>query len=334
MSNNTTIIKEFEKLIEQIKYNIDNSDNKKEETRHSFRLKQTVNVLNIIKNYPKVIKRGEDLQDIKGVGKGTISRINEILKTGSLSEIKKHSSVNEEHINELEQIFGIGRKKAIELITKHSIKSIKQLIKAHNSGKIILTEQMLTSLKYHGKYKQNIPRNEITMMKNIILKYGKTLNNNLIVTICGSYRRKKDTSNDIDVLLSHPSIKTKKQLLSSNINYLHDLVDILKDIKFILDDLTFDNYDTKYMGYCKYKNNPVRRIDIYYTPYNSYYASLLHLTGSGSFNQKMRGLAKELGYTLNEYGLHRLSDTKSIKIKSEKDIFEKLGMEYVPPEKR
>ena len=87
------------------------------------------------------------------------------------------------------------------------------------------------------------------------------------------------------------------------------------------------------MGYCQLSiKNHTRRIDIYYTPKNSYFASLLHLTGSGNFNRKMRGLAIELGYKLNEYGIYL--ESKMIKITSEQDIFEKLGMEYIEPKDR
>ena len=67
--------------------------------------------------------------DFKGIGKGTISRIDEILETGKLEEIKLKKTIlkNEEYINELEQVFGIGRKKAYELVNKYGIKSIAQL---------------------------------------------------------------------------------------------------------------------------------------------------------------------------------------------------------------
>ena len=82
---------------------------------------------------------------------------------------------------------------------------------------------------------------------------------------------------------------------------------------------------------------PVRRIDIMYTPHNYYYTALLHFTGSGEFNRKLRDLAIELGYTLSQLGLYVVKNGKKVKqihIKSEQDIFEKLGLEYVPPDKR
>jgi len=339
MSKNSTIIEQFELLAEQIKYQIDTEIDRKEAVKHSFRLRQIRNVINILKKYPKKIKSGKELKDIKGVGAGTIKRVDEILEKGKLSEIKikKKSIENEKYIEELEKIFGIGRKKAYELVTKHKIKSVKDLRKAYLAGKIDLTEQMLVSLKHYGKYKQQIPRAEIDEIDKIVQKIGSGIDKKLNVRICGSYRRKKPTSNDIDILITHPRIVTKKQLLNNKKNYLKLFVNKLTKEGLILDDLTFEDYETKYMGYCHLSNkHPTRRIDIYYTPYESYYTSLLHLTGSGEFNRKMRGLAIELGYKLNEYGLYekRDSTSKRIPIKSEKEIFDKLGMEYVEPKDR
>lgn len=100
--------------------------------------------------------------------------------------------------------------------------------------------------------------------------------------------------------------------------------------------MTYDNYESKYMGFCKYKKNPVRRIDMRYVPAKSYYTALIYFTGSRNFNIMLRNLANALGYKLNEYGLYKKKGKKEIriKIKSEKDVFEKLGLEFVPPEDR
>lgn len=361
--NNEKIVKEFMRLIDQIKIQIDNAPATAEYVTNNFRLKQITAALNIIKKYPKEIKSGSDLKDIKGIGKGTISRIDEILKTGKLAEIK--TSVTEEKfskaIEELQQIHGIGHKTAYDLVVRDGIKTIKELEKAYNDGVIELNDIILTGLKYHNIYKQSIPRAEVTSIKEYLEKEVKSVNKDLSITICGSYRRGKDTSNDIDVLLTHPSIKTKIQLSNQDEeNYLLKFVEKLKKDKFILDDLTDKDYEMKYMGYCqlskndsgqlskndsgqlskkdnnKLKKYPVRRIDIRYIPYDSYYTALLYFTGSGPFNQKMRKLAEQLGYLLNEYGLYKLVNDKKkrIKIKSEEDVFKVLGMEYLDPSKR
>ena len=112
--------------------------------------------------------------------------------------------------------------------------------------------------------------------------------------------------------------------------------------KFLVDALTDKNIETKYMGFCQLKNKQkhlIRRIDIRYIPYNSYYTALLYFTGSDNYNKKMRDVAISMGYKLNEYGLFKLkkddsySDTP-VKVKSEKDIFKKLKLDYLEPHER
>ncbi|QKF93827.1 DNA-dependent DNA polymerase family X [Fadolivirus algeromassiliense] len=340
---NEKIVNEFEKLIQQIKIQIDIAPSTSQYMTNHFRLKQINNALSIIKKYPKEIKSGSDLKDIKGIGKGTISRIDEILKSGKLSEIKIKDSDKKysDYVKELEMIHGIGHAKAYELVTKHNIKTISELKKAYNDGTIELSNLIVTGLKYHDIYQEKIPRAEVTKIYDYLEKIAKLIDKDLSVTICGSYRRLKPTSNDIDVLLAHPKIKTKLQITNNeDTNYLFKFIKELKEKKFILDDLTDKDYHIKYMGYCKFKKNkheyPVRRIDIRYIPFDSYPVAMLYFTGNANFNKRMRALAEQLGYMLNEYGLYRLNGEKKtrIKITSEKDVFDKLGMEYLPPEKR
>ena len=329
---NDRIIKEFERLVKQIKFDID----KKRSNKDIFRLRQIQNALNIIKKYDKEITSGDQLQDIKGIGKGTMRRIDEILKNKYLKEIDINTFDKKylKHIEELEQIYGIGRKTAQKLIEKYNIKTVKQLKQAFKNKKIDLPDDIILGLKYHNVYKQDIPRNEIDEINKYFKTVTKQIDNNLKHVICGSYRRNKHTSNDIDVLLVHTKIISKKDM-ENHKNYLKEFVKKLTKDKFIIDDID-KNYQVKYMGFSKYKNKPVRRLDIMYVPYDSYHTSLLHFTGSWEFNRKMRELALDLGYTLNQYGLYKFKNGKKIRIKTntEEDIFEKLGMEYIEPQNR
>ena len=346
---NIKIIDEFIKLVDQIKFDMDHTVLDKEIIRHSYRLMQIKKIINILKKYPKEIKSGKQLKDIKGIGKGTIDRINEILRKGYLKEIKLRQirSIQPgarakskykkylKNIEELEQIIGIGRKTAYEFVTKYNIKSISDLKKAYKQKKIELNKQILLGLKYHNLYKQIIPRKEIMEIDKYLHKLATKIDPEIFIIITGSYRRKKMYSNDIDILLTHPKIKTQRDIKKSH-NYLIEFINKLKKHKFIVDDLTYENYETKYMGFCKYKSYPIRRIDILYVPDNSYYTALVYFTGSKSLNIKLRNIAIGLNYKLNEYGLYEIKDNRYIKmeINSENDIFEKLGLEYVPLEFR
>ena len=233
-----------------------------------------------------------------------MDRIDEILKYGKLKEItiKNKEKKNMLNIEELEQVIGIGRKTAYDLVMNYNIKSIDELKKAYIDGKIQLSDNILIGLKYYDLYKGNIPRKEIDKINIYLNNKIAEIDSNISITICGSYRRQKPKSNDIDVLMTHKKIKTKSEIKKKH-NYLHELVNLLKKDNFLVDDITFDKYEYKYMGFAQFEKNPIRRIDIRYVPYNSYYPAMLYFTGSGDFNSKMRNIAKLLGFKLNEYGL-------------------------------
>ena len=332
-------------LIKQIQYKNDEGDiSKKEKTINSFRLKHFKNALRIIKSYPDKIKSTDDIKDIKGIGKGVLSRIEEILKTKKLSELEKGPNIKKINkeinvIDQLTEVINIGRKKAKELVKEYNIKSVSDLKKRNKSGEIELNSKILLGLKYYNKVKLNIPRNESDKYYKLFKEVGLELDKDLIITICGSYRREKKTSNDIDVLITHKKIITDNDK-KKNINYLVKFIEILKKLKVLKDDMTDGKIITKYMGFCRLKNKPIRRIDIRYVPYRSYYPALLYFTGSYKLNQDMRQFAKSLGYKLNEYGLYKITikDDKEkfrfIKVKSEKDIFDKLGLDYLEPKER
>jgi DNA polymerase/3'-5' exonuclease PolX len=314
---NDQIIKEFEKLI----LNLKNLDLNKNTDSNYFRIKQLSNSLSIIKKYKKQILSGDELKDIKGIGSGTISRIDEILKNGYLKENLEYKN-NYIDTGDLENIFGIGKKTAYKLVTKYKIKTSDDLIKLKDDKKIKLNNHILLGLKYRDTYQRSIPRSEMNMYNDIFIEVIQKINNNLEIVMCGSYRRNKSSSNDIDLLLTGDK--------SNNLS-LKIFVDLLHKLKIIIEDIDPD-YHVKYMGFIKYKNYPVRRLDIMYVNKENYYTALLHFTGSKDFNTRIRKTAQLLGYKLNQYGLYK--NNKKITVKSEKEIFDILGLEYIKPENR
>jgi DNA polymerase beta len=329
---NNNIIDQFELLLKQIQFDIDFSSGK-QQTVHTYRFKSIANVIKILKKISFKITKASELENISGIGDRSIERIEEILKTGKLAEIKISPDIDKylKIIEELDDVIGIGRKKAYELFKEHNIKSIKDLKTKYKNGKIDLPDNIVKGLKYMGKIHDNIPRTEIDSMVNILFKTALKIDSQLFITVCGSYRRETPTSGDIDVIIVHPSVKSLNDIKS--VNYINLFVEALKKKKFIIDSLTEDDVYTKYMGICKLENGLLRRIDIRYMPYNSYYSAILYFTGSKDFNRKMRQIAITMGYKLNEYGLFD-KNGKQFQVESEKDIFDLLGMEYVVPSLR
>ena len=349
---NDNIIKEFQRLIAFIKIEKEKNKDIKNITANNFRLKQLNTVLTIFKKYEDKItlKNYKELKDIDGIGAYTIQRIKEILETGKLDELGdfKDPSIDKEKIIEkLEEVIGIGRVNALEFYNQ-DIKSVKMLKDKIKKKEITVNEKIDLGLRYYGIYKKNIPRSEIYDISKIIKTIIKKMNTyyNLdektkyIYQICGSYRRENLTSGDIDVLISKLDIKDDSDDSDDSIRHLERVVEQLKkkikknDNKpLLIDDITDKNFETKYMGFLKYKENPVRRIDIRFVSYESYYSALLYFTGSAELNKKMRMIAKKLKLKLSEYGLFK-EDGSKIKINSEEEFFKKLDIPFIEPKNR
>lgn len=296
MSEKDLIITNFLKLIDYYKY--------KQSTDPRYKYK-----ILAFKNAIKIIKNNKDYINKPGIGEGIRKRIKEILETGNLKEIPKNIPKQ----NKLKEVIGIGDATLQSLLEKYNIKSIEDL--KNNINKLPI--QLQTGIKYYEKYTQKIKHSTIKHIEDYFHKLFK----NLIIYFCGSYRRQLPYSKDIDVLIVDKNNKIT----------LKQIVEILKEKRLIVGDLTYKDYKTKYMGFMKYKDIIIR-IDIRLIPYNSLYYSLLYFTGSGDFNQRMRKLAKKLGFKLNEYGLFKKE--KLYPAKSEEDIFKYLNLSYIPPIKR
>jgi DNA polymerase beta len=306
-----------------------------------YKLATIKRVIETISRYNKKINEGNELDKIKGIGPKTIARVDEIIKTGTLSEIKT-KVLQYESITELSTIYGIGPVKASGFYEQFGIKSINDLIKAVADGKITLTHQMELGIKYKDTLLSKIPHELIKLAEKPILDKIMSIDNNIVAVICGSFRRKKDFSSDMDILLTHPNITSTNNKQG---NYLDQVVKSLDNF-FIIDKLT-ESSKRHFQGFSTFKNivkefpdlnvkKSVIRLDIIIVPYSSYYTALMHFTGSAAFNQKMRLHAKSMNMKLSEYGLFKRVGKKdvSLEINSEQDIFNALLLKYIPPEKR
>lgn len=298
------------------------------------------------------------VKDVKGVGKGICSRIDEIYDTGKLAELDEVKADEEDPkiiaAKKLSNVFGIGPIKAKSFVDAGFL-SIDDLMKGHLNGKIKLTDQMLVGIKHYDDFMERIPHDEIIQMEKTIQEIGsklesmkepktnKILYGKVSITICGSYRRKQPTSGDIDVMFTcvdKPTTVVKKAF--------KEYISMLKEVEFLVDDLSYG--ETKYLGACKNINlkesdkqkSKVRRIDILAVPWKSYAPAVMYFTGSKKFNIEFRKKALEKGYTVNEYGIYKLVDGVEKKVEeknripviSEKSMFDLVGMDYLEPWER
>lgn len=345
-SKNELLFLEFRKLVKINEYLYTKLEDPKEKTMYKHKIISLKNSTKQIKLFPDEIKEGSQLKEISGIGKGTIGRIDEFIKNKKLEEITNFCNLNDcdsilynKNPNlvyeDLLTVFGIGDKMAKKLIETHNLKSVKELQKLVKEKKVDMPDNVIKGLKYFGKVKNHIPRSEITQIREYIYDIFTDLDPNLVFDICGSFRRKKPFSNDIDLLVTSYELIDEDQ--DKSIKIMKKIINRLEDKKFIIESLTDENSSTKFMGLCKGSNmKDIRRLDIRLVCLKSFFPAYLYFTGSYEFNERMRGIAKKQKYKLNEYGLYKLEDSKEklIQIYSEKDVFDILGMNYLEPKDR
>jgi DNA polymerase/3'-5' exonuclease PolX len=217
---------------------------------------------------------------------------------------------------QLIDIMGIGKERAKDLI-KAGITSISQLkLKKYRD---LLPEEAKLFLDL--KPISPIPHEHIKKLEPYIKKAE---NKDIKIELVGSYRRKKPTSTDIDVMV----VSDKDNALSI----------FLESIKKTLKVYPYANGPDKLsmivdMSNILKEKNKTYKIDAFKSSIEDYIPMLLYSTGSKEFNIAMRIKAKKYGYLLNQKGLFK----GSIKVKnlnSEEDYFNILNMDYKKPWER
>jgi len=103
----------------------------------------------------------------------------------------------------------------------------------------------INSFRYFDDFEKKIPRTEIAQIEKMLKNSVKELSNDYLVTICGSYRRGKEESGDIDVLITHPDYTSKtKDAKKKNIS-LKAIVECLEKKRLITDTISLGS--TKFM---------------------------------------------------------------------------------------
>ena len=220
--------------------------------------------------------------------------------------------------------------------------------KINNETKLLQKIHMasIVGIKHFHNMSHKIPRSEIDRANILLQKIAKHMNKDIKIVLCGSYRRGRDKSGDIDCLILHPLVKTQSDLDNNKPNLLMQFVKLLIDTNFIVDQLSLG--DKKFMGFCVVPNNttgntgntaipePIisRRIDIRFVPYNSFGSALIYFTGSKTFNTTMRTHALNKGYSLSEFGFKHKTDNSLITFATEEEVFKFLDYPYKTPQER
>jgi len=238
------------------------------------------------------------------------SELSDRMKEKAILFLQDTSFIASNLIEELISINGIGREKAKQLINE-GVKSITDLKKKKYYEMLNNDTKLFLSMKPEKR----IPHNDIKIFEEKLKLSG------IKFKFVGSYRRKKEYSSDIDIMLiSDNENIIDKFLLEMEKKYKCNVYSKGKDKISLLMDFSIFGIKAIY------------KIDAFRCNVENRIPMLIYATGSREFNIYMRGKAKRMGYLLNQNGLFK--NDKKIILKTERDYFKILDIDYKLPEDR
>lgn len=265
------------------------------------------------------------LDELKGVGESIAAKIIEYLDEGGINTFEELKKKVPYQLLELLEIEGIGPA-TVKKISKHlhvaSIDELKKKIKYEKIDSIkgvnkTQMKKILTLLRINIQIEKRISLEKALETGNNLLHKINKINWVIKSELAGSIRRKKETIGDIDIVIV--ADKKNNKHIMNEFTGLPEIKEIIssgiRKASVILKD---GNIKT----------------DIQLVGGDEYGSSILYFTGSKEHNIVLRSMARKKGWRLNEYGLFDSKTKTKLAGETEKGIYEKLGLIYIPPEKR
>jgi len=289
---------------------------------NSFKIRAYKTGSDIIENFSgdiEQIAKDDKLDEIKGIGKALASKIQEIINTGKLSYYENLKSEFPDSIFELFDISNLGPKKIKNLYDSLKIDSIEKLEASCRSGEISQISgfgeksvaKILEAIAFRKDNAKFFRTGDIAPIAENILNFLKKLPQVSQAKIAGSYRRGKEIVHDIDFIVA-----TKSPI--EVIDQFTKMVEV-------------DEIISKGKTKSSIRLNNGLQCDLRAVKSSEFPFALSYFTGSKAHNIRMRSLANSNEYTLNEYALIQKNKNEQISIQNETELYEKLGLTYIPP---
>lgn len=281
-----------------------------------FKVRAYYRAADVVERLPSAVTQYDErsLEQVGGIGVNIARKIVEIKETGSFRELEELKAAIPASLVELLELEGIGPRTAHTLWQKLGIESIEDLERAARGHRIRAVrgfdekkeEKFLKSI---SSFRQRSDRMNRLEAEGVISRVTEVL---LPTTfeVAGSYRRGKSTIGDIDIVTTEPAALLNPRLRT-----------VAEEI--------IDEGEKKTSLRCQNK-----RVDVRFTRPSRFGSMLLYLTGSKAFNIRMREIALNKGYKLNEYGIEDRSQGNLNTFATEEELFSFLGIEYIVPELR
>ncbi|KAF1357316.1 Nucleotidyltransferase [Lizonia empirigonia] len=300
--------------------------------------------------YPFKLSHPRELAQLPGCDEKTAILFVEWKNTGKIQAVEDYE--NDEAMKVLRSfydIWGVGAKTARHFYYNNNWNELDDIIEF---GWNDLDRVQQIGVKYYDEFLDPIPRPEVEQIAAVVRQHAVKLRDNRItVTIVGGYRRSKQTSGDVDMIVSHPELEATAGLV-------RDIVESLEIDEWITHTLTmslanthrgqhplpfrstkghgvgFDTLDKALVVWQnpawptreqdleanpKAKNpNIHRRVDIIIAPWRTVGCAVMGWSGGTTFQRDLRRYAKAIrGWKFDSSGIRSRSNDEAILLEGE-----------------
>ena len=294
------------------------------EGANPFRVRAYRNAARTIESLPEsvaaMLARGADLSELPGIGDDLAAKIKEFVGTGQLRLLDEVQRRLPPSLLDLTSLPGLGPKRIKLLYDKLGVTSVSALAKALAAGKLRrlagfgpkLERKLREALERHVTAAQRVKLASAEEIGDALLDHLKAADGVEEAAIAGSYRRRRDTVGDLDIVVASAR---PAEAMRRFVSY-PEVAEIIAEGS---------------------TRSTVRlrsglQVDLRVVPRPSYGAALLYFTGSKAHSIKLRGMAVKRGLKINEYGVFK--GRRRVAAATEAEIYRLLALPYIEPELR
>jgi DNA polymerase (family 10) len=282
-----------------------------------------------------------ELTDIDGIGKDLALKIGEVLETGAIAMLEELRAAIPGGVLAMVRIPGLGPKKAAALYKELGITSLDTLRAACEADQVQALkgfgkktqDKILAGIDTAAHADERMYWAHADEIVQDLLVHMRRLPGIRQMEVAGSYRRGRETIGDVDLLVDADDVSA----VMDHLGRFEELATVI------------GRGDTK----MSIRLGRGLQIDLRVVPPKSFGAALQYFTGSKDHNVVLRGMAKDRGLRINEYGVFRVPaaagiadagnkepDFKDVNSanyvagRTEEEVYAALDLPWFPPEIR
>jgi DNA polymerase (family 10) len=292
-----------------------------------FKVRAYRNAARTVRDHPEPLAElvragGFDLTELPSIGEGIAEEIEALVATGEMPQRQKLMKKLPPGLLDLLRIPGLGPKRVKLLHEKLKVKSLADLAKAIEGGKLAklagggfgpkMVEKIRAGLGAAERVERRMILHEAEHHARALVEYLRGGGAIQQIEVAGSFRRRRETIGDLDILVTSTA---PDQVMARFTHY--------PDVKRVM------------------SQGPTRatvrlsgglQVDLRAVEPDAYGSALQYFTGSQAHSIELRKIAQAKKLKLNEYGVYQ--GTRRVAGRTEEDVYAALGLDWIPPELR